>query len=158
MKAFTENWNRFKPTYIFPPPVLMELIPNRFYQCLGESRFIVICPWELRALWFPRLIKLTIQQPIRIRSSWSTGTDLTESGMVPSTLTGKRISVTAWMLSGKDVHKLENCPVGLSRLFSRAGHRTLRSATIWDSGLQALLQASSLGRVCPIYSELINFL
>ena len=119
LKAFSENWNRFKSTYIFPPLVLMEMTPNRFYQCLGESRFIVICPWELRALWFLRLIKLTIQQPIRIRRSWSTGTDLTESG--------KKISVTAWMLSGKDVHKLENCPVGRSR------HRTPKSVTIWDS-------------------------
>ena len=44
LKAFSENWNRFKPTYIFPPLVLMEMTPNRFYQCLGESRFTVICP------------------------------------------------------------------------------------------------------------------
>ena len=42
LKAFSENWNRFKSTYIFPPLVLMEMTPNRFYQCLGESRFIVI--------------------------------------------------------------------------------------------------------------------
>ena len=44
LKAFSENWNRFTSTYIFPPLVLMEITPNRFYQCLGESRFIVICP------------------------------------------------------------------------------------------------------------------
>ena len=36
-----------------------------------------------RALWFPKLIKLAIQQPIRIPSSWATVTDLAASGMVP---------------------------------------------------------------------------
>ena len=37
LEAFAENWNRFKPSYIFPPLVMMELTPNRFYQCLGHS-------------------------------------------------------------------------------------------------------------------------
>ena len=49
--------------------VMMEQTSNRFGQCMGESRFTVICPWELRALWFPRLMKLTIQLPVRILSS-----------------------------------------------------------------------------------------
>ena len=35
------------------------------------------------ALWFSKLIKLAIQQPIRIPSSWATVTDLAESGLVP---------------------------------------------------------------------------
>ena len=102
---------------------MMELIPNRFYQCSGRSRFIIICPWELRVLWFPRLMKLTIQQPIRILSS------LAESGMVPSTPTGREISFTAWTLSGKDVHKLENCPVGPLRLSSRGAQNPQDSDT-----------------------------
>ena len=34
----------------------------------------------------------SIHQPIRVLSSWSTGTDLTESGMVPSTPTERKIS------------------------------------------------------------------
>ena len=54
LDAFSEDWSRFRLAYIFPPPVMMELILNRIYQCLGESRFIVICPWKLRALWFPK--------------------------------------------------------------------------------------------------------
>ena len=74
LDALTED----KVAYIFPHPVMMELILNRIYQCSGNSRFIVIYPWKPRALWFPKLMKLAIQQPIRIPSSLSTVTDLAD--------------------------------------------------------------------------------
>ena len=45
----------------------------------------------------PWLMKLSIQKLVRILGSWSKGTDLAESGMVPSTPTGREINFTAWM-------------------------------------------------------------
>ena len=33
LHASTENWSRFRLAYIFPPLVMMELIPNKIYQC-----------------------------------------------------------------------------------------------------------------------------
>ena len=116
MDTFTENWSRFNLAYIFPNRVMVELIFNRIYHCSRESRFIVIYTWKLRALWFPKLIKLSIQHPLRILSTWSTVTDLAESGQVPSSPTGGKIPFTSWMLSGRDDQKLENCPGGLSKL------------------------------------------
>ena len=39
LEALTEDWSKFKLAYIFPPPVMMELIQNRIYQCSGNSKF-----------------------------------------------------------------------------------------------------------------------
>ena len=86
----------------------------------------MICPWKPKANWFLKLRILAIQQSVGILSYWSTMTDLAEAGMVPSILAGEVIKFTAWLLEGKDVNKLENCPVGLSKLYSRAGRRALK--------------------------------
>ena len=51
--AFTEDWRKFTLAYIFPSPVMMELILNRIYQYSKESRFILIYPWKPIAQWFP---------------------------------------------------------------------------------------------------------
>ena len=93
LDVFTENWNQFKLAYVFPPPFMMELILNRVYKRLEESKFIVICPWKPKANWFLKLMK-----PPRIPISWCTVTDLAESGMVPNT---PRIRCKAWMLVGQ---------------------------------------------------------
>ena len=58
LDAFTENWSKFRLAPNFPPPVMMELILNRIYQCLEKGRFIVICPWKPKAPWFPKLMKV----------------------------------------------------------------------------------------------------
>ena len=46
-----------------------------------------------------------------------------------------KIKFVAWKLSGLGGHKLENCPLGLLRLFSRAGRRTLKSIMDWGSDI-----------------------
>ena len=61
-----------------------------------------------------KLMKLSIQPPLRIPSSLSTVTDLAESGQIRHMPTGSKIKFTGWMLSGGDGQKLENCLVGLS--------------------------------------------
>ena len=133
--AFTKNWNRFMLAYIFPPPPMIELILNRIYQCSRDTSFIVITPWRQSAQWFPKVLKLAVQCPVRLPVSWNTVVDLTESGQTPTNIKGGKIKFAAWKLSGLGGQKLENCPLGLSRLFSRAGRRTLKTAIDWGSGI-----------------------
>ena len=123
--AFTKNWDRFTLAYIFPPPPMIELILNRIYQCSRDTSFIVITPWRQSAQWFPKVLKLAVQCPVRLPVSWNTVVDLTVSGQIPTNIKGGKIKFATWKLSGLGGQKLENCPLGLSRLFSRAGHRTL---------------------------------
>ena len=101
----TIHWSRTKPAYLFLPPRIMGLISNRLYQYRGRSRFTVVHPRELRELWSPWLMRPHTHTPIRILGSWFKWTDLAESGMVPSTPTGREINFTAWMPSEKVVHK-----------------------------------------------------
>ena len=116
--AFTEDWDKFTLAYIFPPPPMVELVLNRIYQCSNNSSFILITPWRVRALWFPKVLKLATQTPIRLPVSWNT---VAESEVSPTNSKGGKIKFVAWKISGMGGQKLENCPLGLLRLFSRAG-------------------------------------
>ena len=133
--AFTENWDNFKLSYIFPPPQMVELILNRIYQCAQDSSFILITPWWTPAAWFPKALKLAVQIPIRLPVSHYTVVDLAESDCFPVSKKGARTKFAAWMLSGQAGPKLEDCPLGLSKLYSRAGRRILRSAMDWGSDI-----------------------
>ena len=119
--AFTKDWDQFTLAYIFPPPPMVELILNRIYQCSKNSSFIVVTPWRTSALWFPKVLKLAIQSPVRLPVSWNTVVDVAESECFPTNSKGGKIKFVAGKLSGMGGQKLENCPLGLSRLFSRAG-------------------------------------
>ena len=131
--VFTKDWDRFSLAYVFPPPPMVELILNRIFQCSGNSRFIVITPWKPKAQWFSKAVKLAVQDPVRLPVTRQTVVDMAESGCVPTNPSGGMIRFVAWVLTGKDGQKLENCPLGLSRLYSRAGRRALRSAMDWGS-------------------------
>ena len=132
--AFTRDWDQFNLAYVFPPPPMVELILNRIFQCSSSSRFIMITPWKPKAQWFSKAVKLAVQDPVRLPVSRQTVIDLAESGCIPSNTAGGMIRFVAWVLIGGDGQKLENCPMGLSRLYSRAGRRALRSAMDWASG------------------------
>ena len=131
--AFTKDWDRFSLAYVFPPPQMVELILNRIFQCFGDSRFIVITPWKPKAQWFSKAVNLAVQDPVRLPVTRQTVVDMAESGCVPTNPSGGMIRFVAWVLTGKDGQKLENRPMGLSRLYSRAGRRALRSAMDWGS-------------------------
>ena len=45
--AFTEDWDKFRLSYIFPDPPMVELILNRICQCSKASNFILITPWRV---------------------------------------------------------------------------------------------------------------
>ena len=64
---------------------------------LGEEQVYSDWPVGAEGMLVPWLMKLSIQKSVRILGSWSKGTDLAESGMVPSTPTGREINFTAWM-------------------------------------------------------------
>ena len=115
---------------------MVELILNRIFQCSQNSNFILITPWRMQAVWFPKAIKLATQLPTRLPVSWNTVVELAESGLLPITKKGAKMRFVAWKLSGWGDHKLENCPLGLSKLYSRAGRRTLRSAMDWGSDIE----------------------
>ena len=131
--ALTKNWNLFSLAYVFPPPPMMELILNRIFQCSMNTRFILISPWKPKAQWFPKALALATQSPVRLPLSWKTVVDMARSGCFPSTPSGGKIKFAAWMLSGKAGPKLEDCPLGLSKLYSRAGRIALRQTMEWAS-------------------------
>ena len=133
--AFTQNWDQFQLAYVFPPPVMMELILNRIYQCSQNTKFVVISPWKTKAQWFPKALCLSTQLPIRLPVSWQTVRDLAESDCIPSTRSGDKIRFVAWQLSGRGGQRLEDCPLGLNKLYSRAGREQQRRAMAWDSDI-----------------------
>ena len=55
--AFTKDWDRFRLSYIFPPPPIVELVLNRIYQCSQDSRFILVTRWATSATWFSKALK-----------------------------------------------------------------------------------------------------
>ena len=44
---------------------MVELVLNRIYQCSRNSSFILISPWRVEAVWFPKALKLATQLPTR---------------------------------------------------------------------------------------------
>ena len=70
------------------------------------------------------LFRLAVQPPARLPVAWSTVTELAGSSYSPVTERGAKMRFVAWMLSGWGSQKLENCPLGLSRLYSRAGRKS----------------------------------
>ena len=132
--AFTEDWDRFQLSYIFPQPPMIELVLNRIHQCSRNSRFILITPWRIGAVWFNKALKLATQLPIRLPVSWNTVVDLGESDHPPVSNKGAKMRFVAWQLSGQEGLKLEDCPLGLNKLYSRAGRRILKNHMDWASG------------------------
>ena len=131
--VFTKNWNEFTMAYVFPPPVMMELILNRIYQCNKSTSFIVISPWKPKAVWFLKALQLASTPPTRLPMSWDTVVEVGRSDCIPATPSGGKIKFVAWKLSGGGGQQLENCPLGLNRLYSRAGRRVHRATMDWAS-------------------------
>ena len=59
------------------------------------------------------IFRLATQPPTRLPVAWSTVTDLAGSSYSPVTERGAKMRFVAWMLTGKDGLKLEDCPLGL---------------------------------------------
>ena len=131
--VFTKNWDLFSLAYVFPPPVMMELILNRIYQSSKDTTFIVISPWKPKAVWFPKALLLAVTPPTRLPVSWETVVEVGKSDCIPATPSGGKIKFVAWKLSGGGGHKLENCPLGLNKLYSRAGRKLHKVTMDWAS-------------------------
>ena len=133
--VFTQNWNMWRLAYVFPNPAMVELILNRIYQCNQTCHFILITPWKPKAPWFPKAVALSVRTPVRLPVSWRTVTDLADSNCIPATSSGGKIKFAAWLLTGRAGQSLEDCPLGLSKLYSRAGRKILRAAMDWVSDI-----------------------
>ena len=133
--VFTKNWDHFNMAYVFPNPAMLELILNRIYQCRKESLFIVITPWKPKSRWFPKAVALSVRRPLRLPVSWKTVKDMASSNCIPATPSGNKIRFAAWLLTGKAGLRLEDCPLGLSKLYSRAGRKILREVMDWHTDI-----------------------
>ena len=132
--VFTKNWDNFTLAYVFPPPVMVELILNRIYQCSRDTTFIMISPWKPNAVWFPKALLLACSPPTRLPVSYDTVVEVGMSDCIPVTPSGGKIKFVAWKLSGGGGRKLENCPLGLNKLYSRAGRKLHKATMDWASG------------------------
>ena len=122
VEVFTKNWDTFNLVYVFPPPVMMELILNRIYQCNTDTRFILVSPWKPKAQWFPKLLSLTERAPLRLPLSWETVTDLAGSHCIRALSQSKSKSghlLKSWK-SGHTATKLSNSCLFIPLLIS--GH------------------------------------
>ena len=125
MKAFTELFN-FVQLRLFIGGKKWSLVT------LPAANNAVL-PLNSKAQWFPKALILSSQMPIRLPISRETVHDLSESNCVPRTPSGAKIKFVAWQLSGRGGPRLEDCPLGLNKLFSRAGRKQLKKAMAWDS-------------------------
>ena len=129
--SLVQNWDRFPLNFVFPPLVMVELVLNRIYQCSSATRFLLVSQWKPRATWFPKALLLSRSPPLRFPVSLSTVEDLTNSSCHPSTPSGKPMKFVVWRLSGAEGTRVEDCPLGLSSLFSRAGRRARKVSMDW---------------------------
>lgn len=131
--SLVQDWDRFSLNYVFPPLVMVELVLNRIYQCSSSTAFLLVTQWKPRATWFPKALLLSTSLPLRLPVSHSTVVDLARSSCLPSMPSGRPMKFAVWRLTGADGTRVEDCPLGLSSLFSRAGHRARRVSMDWAS-------------------------
>ena len=129
--SMVQDWNRFKLNYIFPPPVMLELVLNRVFQCKKETRFLLVTPWKPHSTWFPKALLLSLEDPLRLPQSLQLIQDLAGSSCTPRTPSGKAMKFVVWKLSGGEGEVVEDCPLGLSPLFSLAGRKARRACMAW---------------------------
>ena len=129
--SLVQDWDRFETNYVFPPPVMMELVLNRIHQCRSKTQFLVVSPWKPRSTWFPKALVLSKEDPLRLPVSLQSVTDLSRSTCHPRTPSGKAMRFAVWRLFGREGTRVEDCPLGLSSSFSRAGRRVLRASMDW---------------------------
>ena len=130
-----QDWDRFALNYVFPPPVMVELILNRIKQCKVETVFLLVTPWKPRATWFPKALLLSTAPPHRLPVSLLTVQDLAQSSCSPRTPSGKAMRFVVWRLTGGGGTRVEDCPLGLSTSSCRAGRRALRASMDWASDI-----------------------
>ena len=75
--SMVQDWDKFTNNFVFPPPVMMELVLNRIHQCKTTTSFLVVSPWKPRATWFPKVSALvnfsSAQIPSQSRNSGGSG-------------------------------------------------------------------------------------
>ena len=73
---------------------------------------------------------------------------------------GGKIKFVVWLLTEKAGTKLENCPLGLSKLYSRAGQKQLKAAMDWVSDITPSsvggMRWTSLSRVLLTWSTFFS--
>lgn len=141
--SLVQNWDRFPLNFVFPPLVMVELVLNRIYQCSSETSFLLVSQWKPRATWFPKALLLSTSPPLRLPVSQSTVVDLTSSSCLPSTPSGRPMRFVVWRLSGAGGPRMEDCPLGLSSLFCRAGRKARRVSMDWATDTMS----SSVGSI-----------
>ena len=129
--SLVQNWDKFVLNFVFPPPVMVELVLNRIHQCKSSTTFLVVSQWTPRATWFPKALLLSSFPPLRFPVSHTTVVDLAQSSCLPSTPSGAAMKFVVWRLSGADGTRVEDCPLGLSPLFSRAGRKARKVCMDW---------------------------
>ena len=141
--SMVQDWDKFTNNFVFPPPVMMELVLNRIHQCKTTTSFLVVSPWKPRATWFPKALLLSISPPLRFPVSHETVVDLAQSSCLPSTPSGMAMKFVAWRLTGADGTRVEDCPLGLSSLYSRAGWKERKVCMDWATDITQ----SSVGNI-----------
>ena len=131
--SLVQDWDKFRVNYVFPPPVMIELVLNRIFQCNHLTQFLLVTPWKPRSTWFPKTLLLSQEDPLRLPVSLQSVQDLAQSTCYPRTPSGKAMRFVVWRLSGGQGARVEDCPLGLSSLFSRAGRRVQRASMDWAS-------------------------
>jgi hypothetical protein len=129
--SLVQDWDKFTLNFVFPPLVMVELVLNRIYQCSSSTAFLLVSQWKPRATRFPKALLLSTSPPLRLPVSHSTVVDLARSSCLPSTPSGKPMKFVVWKLSGADGTRVEDCPLGLNSLFSRAGRRARKVSMDW---------------------------
>jgi hypothetical protein len=148
MDAMAQDWDMFRSNYIFPPEPILPMILQKIACCSRETTFILVTPYWRSRLWFPRLLAMSPDLPLRLPLRENLVVELA-TGQPPMVRNILRLVV--WTLTGQDVAP-PMFPLGLGDSLTKAGRRELRQrmAQLGESGL-ATVSPTPWTRLTPLF-------
>ncbi|XP_078608493.1 uncharacterized protein LOC144880269 [Branchiostoma floridae x Branchiostoma japonicum] len=101
--AFTLDWNQWEALYAFPPFILVGRVLTKIRQDKVQRVHLLAPIWETAA-WYPMLLHMLVQEPVRLPTSRFLLTQPVDGTPHPL---GESLRLAVWTVSGLDTESLK---------------------------------------------------